>query len=77
LFELFHSDEALFEGVETVDAASLGDHGLSTTGLIGRDDANVPIVSIIFQIWCEELLRSHYASTAGGVGQQNFGDSSK
>ena len=68
------ADEVLFEGVETVDAASMGDHGLSTSGLIGRDDANVPTVSIIFQIRCEELLKLHYASTADGVGQQNFGD---
>ena len=53
--EVVIADEPLFEGVETVDAASMGDHGLSTTGLIGRDDANVPTVSIIFQIRCEEL----------------------
>src|SRR5258706_13688234 len=59
--------EPRFEGVETVDAASMGDHGLSTTGLIFRDDANVPTVSIIFQIRCEELLLEIVANKFFGV----------
>src|SRR5438552_1522736 len=65
--EVVIADEALFEGVETVDAASMGDHGLSTTRLIGRDDANVPTVSIILQIRCEELLLEIVANEFVGV----------
>ncbi len=50
------ADEALFEGVETVDAAPMGDNSLPDTRLIGRDDTNVPAVSVVFQIRSEELL---------------------
>src|ERR1700719_1172542 len=54
--EVVIADQALFEGVEAVDAAAVGDHGLSGTRLIGRDGANVPAVSVVFQIRTEELL---------------------
>src|ERR1017187_1638629 len=54
--EVMIADEALFEGVEAVYAAAVGDHGLSGTRFTGGDAANVPAVSVVFQIRSEEFL---------------------